>query len=572
MRFNWSMLYSAVSPPLWCRRRRQGWSWNAKLKRSSSLPVRPFSSLGTSILHHIPPQLLAFHLTMAVGRQIIITMRVPRMTGALLTTVNPSICWTPRRVDVRTIYYISLTREAGRKAIVEYSFGAESVSAMGNSASKERAAFHDKYNALDQSYHAAVEKSSTQETELVAARTELESSRRESRKESDGLRLQLSELERKFDALQQDRVKQTEALKGELSRELQGQLRVAEALTMERNRARKEAEKFKEQVHELSASSQDGAAKLQEESRDLKAQIERQRAVFQESLDEKEKTINEKEDARLALEVRAKQHEDRALSSGEELAAMKRNTAQQEQEHATLGEQLAIVQSKLAESEARALRSEQQSADLSTNLKQSQADLAEKEQRLSMLNEQLATVQARLDASEQTLGSLREGSHSASDELQAAKHTALTQAEKHTALATQLLSVQASLKTSEESNTDLSTSLSASKASLETEVQRSAQLAAQLATAQKSHSTTQAALANLQSTYNGSISKRNGLHEAFEAVKIELREYHQSYKAQQSQLEAVQQQLAASEAARKELAGDGQGLRSEVPAQVRVGA
>nr|POE47146.1 hypothetical protein CFP56_00478 [Quercus suber] len=453
---------------------------------------------------------------------------------------------------------------------------------MGNSASKERAAFQEKYLTLDKNYNAVVEKSSTQEKDLVNVRKELDNSKRESRRENDGLRLQLSELEGKFGTLQQDRIQQTEALKSELMRELQGQLRVAESLTMERNRARKEVERLKEEVQQLNTSNHDGVAKYEQENTDLKAQIERQRAVFQETLGQKEKAMSEKDNAHLALEAKAKEHEESAVTNSQELMALRSSKAQQEEEHAILSEQFFALQNKLDHSETRAQQFEQKSKDLSAKLEQSSAEIVEKEQRLTTLNEQFAAVRTRLDASEQILEGLRAGSDSASDELQAAKNMAVTQAEKHTTLANQVLTMQASLaqaeqkaKTAEESNNSLAASLTTSKASLEAETQRSAQLTSQLAAAQKSHGTTQAALANLQSTYNGSISKRNGLHEAFEAAKIELQEYHQSYKAQQAQLETVQKQLAASEAARKELASDGQGLRPErngVSASVSVGA
>ena len=261
---------------------------------------------------------------------------------------------------------------------------------MGSGSSKEKAALNAQLDELNQKYKAAVQTIALRENQITEKEKELEAAKREAA-ETQGLKERVAELEKQITSLREEKQREVGRLQDELSRELSGQLRVAESLTQERNLARKEVTQLREKLSKIEGGHADAIKKLEDAGKASTAESDLKRGELEKELQTKAEEL-----------TRTKAEFD----------VLKDEKVGLEESGKATGEELTAVKGKLAE--------------------------GEKEQEL--LNGQLAEIRARLEESEKAREELTQGSRTVNDELAAAKAARDGEVKKQEDLAEQLAS------------------------------------------------------------------------------------------------------------------------------------
>lgn len=221
---------------------------------------------------------------------------------------------------------------------------------MGSGSSKEKAALSAQLDELNSKYKAAVQTIILRENQITEKEKELETAK-QAGAETQSLRDRVAELEKQVEDLREEKQREVGRLQDELSKELSGQLRVAESLTQERNLARKEVAQLREKLSGIEGGHADAIKKLEDQGRAVSAEWDGRRGELEGELKGK---VEELEGLRAELEgLKAEKGrlEESEKGVGLELAEVKGKIAEGEKEREGLGKELEAVKGQLGESE-----------------------------------------------------------------------------------------------------------------------------------------------------------------------------------------------------------------------------
>ena len=296
---------------------------------------------------------------------------------------------------------------------------------MGSSKSKvAKAELNEKLDLVEKKHASAVKTIVVREEELERCKQEAATAT----SESESLRKKTDDLGAKYDALQRQRAIEVEGLKKELANELEGQVRIHESLTQERNRERKRVEQLEVQIKEVENgraeqlkaavfAQHDKIEALEAEAESARNDAEEQRKQM---LDIRAASKKDLEDARVQaaqLQERVQQLDSEAAAANEQFAAAESSRSTSEEQHKSLSSQLTTLQSRLDSSESARLDWEEKHSALSSQLSTFTStqdsklqslhyDLSTSQQKQRDLNKQVTTMQKRLDLSESKRGDL----------------------------------------------------------------------------------------------------------------------------------------------------------------------
>lgn len=407
------------------------------------------------------------------------------------------------------------------------------LAAMGNSSSKEKAALRQQVDALDKKYKVAAELKIAIEDELAGKKKEINTTTQT----AEQLRLQVQGLEEKNAALQLDHTNTVSRLQNELSRELQGQLRVAESLTQERNRARQRLEQLENSIHNMGQSGAQESQELKQKAQDAQAEVEQVRAQMQQSTQSLETELEKVKTDNVELELKFKLNAaDIEQRFQKEIAELQRKSqhdvAQLEQQTMTLNQRIENLEAELANAQAsHAAELQRHTSTLKSEVVAAQTVLETSQQERSELRSQLSLAESQLADSTCELKRLHSGSQTVYDDLATARSALATSEQERRTLDEQLSSLQSQLEDSHSTLQDMQSGsktvyddLAAAKASANN-------LAAQLANSQRDLIAAKAAKDSLQRKHNEGVAKSSGHFEAFQALKLELSESQERYRA-----------------------------------------
>lgn len=221
---------------------------------------------------------------------------------------------------------------------------------MGSGSSKEKNALSAQLDELNQKYKAAVQTIILRENQVKDKESELEVVRREAA-ETQGLREKVEELEKAIETLKEEKKAEVGRLQDELSRELSGQLRVAESLTQERNLARKELAGLREKLAGVEGGHADALKEVEEKGRVAGVEAEEKRSALEVELKIKVEELSKSKAEFEALREEKGRLEESERAAGEELTAVKAKAGEGEKEVERLSEELQHTKTKLEESE-----------------------------------------------------------------------------------------------------------------------------------------------------------------------------------------------------------------------------
>ncbi|SMQ55602.1 unnamed protein product [Zymoseptoria tritici ST99CH_3D7] len=381
---------------------------------------------------------------------------------------------------------------------------------MGNASSKQKVALREQLEALDKQCKITTELKAAIEAELAGTSKTLE----DRDKDLQNLRDEIKELTQANATVRQDKLNAISNLQNELSRELQGQLRVAESLTQERNRARKQAAELEAELKEKDESSRLAVT----EAKTLREKLE-------ESVSSHEAELQKMKDELAALQESNKtQVEELERKAQDEMAAVqqKHTTTTAEEKSKTQKDIAELVQS------SKLLRT--RNVELEEELATTKTALETSEKERTSLTDRVISLAKANSESEQALASYQSGSRTALDDLSNTQAALTTAQTERAALEQKLSTLESQLASEKSARAALQTSSSTVHNDLAAAVKRADGLAAENAATQRALADAQAAKDALQQKFNAGISKQSGLFEAFQALKIELAETQGRYR------------------------------------------
>lgn len=221
---------------------------------------------------------------------------------------------------------------------------------MGVGSSKEKAALSSQLEELNEKYKAALQTIALRENQISEKEKELESAKREAA-DAQGLKTRVEELEQQILTLKEEKDREVGRLQDELSKELSGQLRVAESLTQERNLARKEVGQLKEKLADMEGKHGEAVKKLEDAGKTSSEEAEKAKVELEKDLKAKVEELQSVKAELEGLKIDNGQLEESAKTSGEELTAAKGKIAAGDKEKEGLNKQLDDLRKKLEESE-----------------------------------------------------------------------------------------------------------------------------------------------------------------------------------------------------------------------------
>ncbi|SMY29292.1 unnamed protein product [Zymoseptoria tritici ST99CH_1A5] len=381
---------------------------------------------------------------------------------------------------------------------------------MGNASSKQKVALREQLEALDKQCKITTELKAAIEAELAGTSKTLEDRDKDLR----NLRDEIKELTQANATVRQDKLNAISNLQNELSRELQGQLRVAESLTQERNRARKQAAELEAELKEKDEASRSAVT----EAKTLREQLEQ-------SVSSHEAELQKMNDELAALrESNKTQVEELEQKAKDDMAAVqqKHTTAAAEEKSKTQKDIAELVQS------SKLLRT--RNVELEEELATTKSALETSEKERTSLTDRVISLAKANSESEQALASYQSGSRTALDDLSNTQAALTTAQTERAALEQKLSALESQLASEKSARAALQTSSSTVHNDLAAAVKRADSLAAENAATQRALADAQAAKDALQQKFNAGISKQSGLFEAFQALKIELAETQGRYR------------------------------------------
>lgn len=224
------------------------------------------------------------------------------------------------------------------------------IDTMGAGSSKEKAALNSQLDELNQKYKAAVQTIALRENQINEKEKELEAAKREAA-DAQGLKTRVEELEQQITTLREDKEREVGRLQDELSKELSGQLRVAESLTQERNLARKEAGQLREKLAGVEGEHAEAMKKLEDAGKTSSEEAEKAKAELEKQLQGKVEELQSAKAELDSLKIDKAQLEESARTAGEGLTAAKGKVAEGDKERDDLNKQLEDLRKKLEGSE-----------------------------------------------------------------------------------------------------------------------------------------------------------------------------------------------------------------------------
>lgn len=289
---------------------------------------------------------------------------------------------------------------------------------MGNSKSKAvKAELNENLDQAEKKHASAAKTVVVREEELERCKKEAATSTAE----AETLRKKADDLEAKYDASERVRAVEVESLKKELARELEGQVRIHESLTEERNRERRRVEQLEAKIKEAEkihgdAISASGLAHdekikaLLQASENARQEAEAKQTQLQRALDAGAKDLETVVARTTELEGKALALEEEALETTRKISAAETARSEIERKHSALTSELTSTRSALDSSELSRRDWETKYNTtlnpLNSELDSLHTDLSTSQQKQKDLNKQVTTMQKKLDLAESKRGDL----------------------------------------------------------------------------------------------------------------------------------------------------------------------
>ena len=290
---------------------------------------------------------------------------------------------------------------------------------MGSSKSKvAKAELNEKLDVAEKKHASAAKTIVVREEELERCKQEAASAT----SENESLKRKTDDLEARYEALQKQRTAEVEGLKKELAHELEGQVRIHESLTQERNRERRRVEQLEKKMQETDAAhaaelkaavtAQDDKIRTLEHANGSASQeAEAQLKQLQAAAEADKQTLDAAKKQALQLEERVQTLEAQTNAANDKVAAAEVAQSNSDKAHIELSDQLNEAKSALATSQSARSEWEEKHNDLFTRLTSTtssqdsrlsslHSDLSTSQQKQKDLNKQVTTLQKRLDLTE----------------------------------------------------------------------------------------------------------------------------------------------------------------------------
>lgn len=241
-----------------------------------------------------------------------------------------------------------------------------------------------RYKAAVQTIILRENKINDKDKELAAAKTEAA--------ETGTLKQKVKDLESQLSHMREERDKEISRLQGELSRELQGQLRVAESLTQERNLARREVAQLKEKLKAIDGTHADAIKKLEDTARSTTAESNLKHGELQKQLQATGDELAKFKTDLTALQEEKRKLEESSNSTNEKLSSVNAKFTEGETKQARLKEELDNTQKKLTESEKAREQLHQGSRTVNEELAAARSAADEESKKQRDLADQLANT------------------------------------------------------------------------------------------------------------------------------------------------------------------------------------